>query len=515
MADTTHRNVGVPSFDLDMRIVPLTERKISQETCQKYGVAVGYDTQGNAIEQHYALKKRDGTFGGRAIRLLPKDFRMSVPDGVHTLALFGSHLFPGGSSRSITVTEGHIDALSAYEMQGSKWPVVSVNTGAGGARKEFQLNLEYLESFEHVYICFDADAPGQQAAIACANILSPGKAKIVRLDPGLKDASGYKTAGKEDQFVKAWWQAQTYTPAGILNGATVLDRIRNAPEIPSIPFPFDGLNKKTYGIRRGEAIIVTADTGVGKTSILREFMYGILQADENAKIGTMFLEETPSDTGLGVMSLYAQKPLHLPDTEYTEEEFEKAAEILRSDRVYFYDSFGSNSIDEIVSRVRYYAKGLGCQYIFLDHLSIVVSDQSQGDERKALDAIMTRLKTLTIELNIALIAVVHVNRQGEIKGTSSIKQLANIVIELDRDVNAADEMTRSTLFMRVSKNRFSGQTGPAGCARYNTRTGRMEELTEAFTGVTDKEMKDVFGETTGSDNPEIAHLLGGGAAAAA
>ena len=87
----------------------------------------------------------------------------------------------------------------------------------------------------------------------------------------------------------------------------------------------------------------------------------------------MFLEENNEKTALGLMSLAANKPLHLPDSEYTEQEYADAFKAtMGTDRVYLFDHFGSSSIDNIVSRVRYLARGCQCGFILLDHISIVV-----------------------------------------------------------------------------------------------------------------------------------------------
>jgi twinkle protein len=386
-------------------------------------------------------------------------------------------------------------------IQGQKWPTVSIINGADSAEKEFKRNLEYLESFEKVYICMDRDDPGQHAAISCAKLLSPGKAFIVKMDPELKDPCEYLKQGRSEQFIREWWAAPLYTPAGILSSSTVKERIRNREHAPSVPYPFEGLNSLTYGIRKGEAVIVTADTGVGKTSFLREVQHSILEHDKDAKIGTMYLEETPEDSGLGMMSVSASIPFHLPDAKYTEEEYKEAEKILDEDRVFFYDSFGSNNIDEIISRVRYYARGLGCGYIILDHLSIIVSDHQQGDERKKLDEIMTKLKTLTIELNIALIAAVHVNRSGQIRGTAGIEQLANMVIKLSRDIVNPDPIKRNLVNYLVGKNRFAGKTGPACVCKYDDDTGRTVEVNDETYKVSDEELTKFFN----SDTMEAEH----------
>jgi replicative DNA helicase len=120
----------------------------------------------------------------------------------------------------------------------------------------------------------------------------------------------------------------------------------------------------------------------------------------------------------------------------------------------------------------------GCDYIFLDHLSIIVSDQS-GDERKQLDELSTKLKTLCMELNIALIAVIHENRSGEIRGTAGVGQLANMVIQAKREIKSKDNWRRNVICLSVNKNRFSGTTGPSSYLFFDTDTGRLRELGEA------------------------------------
>ena len=68
-----------------------------------------------------------------------------------------------------------------------KWPVVSVKTGAGGAKRDIKQAIEWLEAFDSVVFMFDNDDVGQKAALECAALLSPRKAKIAKLP--LKDAS--------------------------------------------------------------------------------------------------------------------------------------------------------------------------------------------------------------------------------------------------------------------------------------------------------------------------------------
>jgi len=134
------------------------------------------------------------------------------------------------------------------------------------------------------------------------------------------------------------------------------------------------------------------------------------------------------------------------------------------------------------------AKALDCKWIVLDHLSIVVSAQENGDERKAIDAIMTKLRSLVQELGVGLFLVSHLRRtQGrahedggqislsELRGSQSIAQLSDMVIGLERDQQNDNEQVRNTTTVRVLKNRYAGLTGACCWLKYDKVTGRMTE----------------------------------------
>lgn len=234
-----------------------------------------------------------------------------------------------------------------------------------------------------------------------------------------------------------------------------------------------------------------AGSGLGKSQFLREIVYSIKQHTSDA-IGLMFMEESVRRTALSLMSLAVDKPLHLPTTEATEEERKRAFDhVLGDGQIFLFDHFGSSDVDNIVARVRYMAKAMDCRYVFLDHVSIIVSAQSNGDERKAIDEVMTKLRTLVQETEIALFVVSHLKRPeskgheegavtslAQLRGSASIAQLSDIVIGLERNAQADDTTERNTTRVRVLKNRFSGETGKACSLLYSATTGRMTEYEE-------------------------------------
>jgi twinkle protein len=320
---------------------------------------------------------------------------------------------------------------------------------------------------------------GKKTAKQIAELFKPGKCRVLELQEA-KDPNAYLAGGLAKQFVDEWYKAPAYMPDGLKIGTEMWDEIINRPKHFQVDYPFDGLNKLTYGIRLSEMVVVTAETGIGKTSTLKEVEFALLMNPELKEkgygVGFIHLEEPNYDTALGLMSLHANKPFHLPDTERTTEELRAAYDaVICSERVVIWDHFGSNTVDAVLDKIRH-MHALGCKYIVLDHLSIVVSDQS-GDERKQLDEIATKAKTLCMNLNIALLVVIHQNRQGQIRGTAGVEQLANIVIKLYRNNKDNNEWRRNVTKIMVEKNRFCGRTGPACWLWYNPVTGRLEELT--------------------------------------
>ena len=100
--------------------------------------------------------------------------------------------------------------MAAYELLGEKWAVVSIKRGASSAVKDVKESIEYLESFDNIMICFDKDKAGEEASKQVASIIKPGKARIITLPNGYKDANDMLRQGKFQEFTRAWWDEWNY-----------------------------------------------------------------------------------------------------------------------------------------------------------------------------------------------------------------------------------------------------------------------------------------------------------------
>lgn len=464
------------------RYQDLIKRGIKEDTCRKFGYQVG-ELNGKKV-QLAPYYDASGKMVAQKVRGADKSF--SILGDISTAQLFGANLWNNG--KKIVVTEGEIDCLTVSQIQGNKWPTVSIPNGASGAKKALQKNLEYFNSFDEVILMFDMDEPGRKAAEECAQLFEPGKAKIASLPH--KDANECLQQNQPEAVISAIWNAKAYRPDGIIAGEDLWEQVSHEEVVNSIPYPWDRLNELTRGARRGELVTLTAGSGVGKSAVVREIAHHLIKQGET--VGMIMLEENPKRTALGLMGIELNKPLHLSREGVSEEDLRSAfRSTVGSGRVYLYNHFGSSDIENLVSRVRFLARGLGCSWIVLDHLSIVVSGLGDGDERRLIDNAMTLLRTLVEETGVGMFLVSHLRRpegdkgheQGaktslsQLRGSHSIAQLSDMVVGLERN-QQGDNPNLTTL--RVLKNRFSGETGEAGYLSYDRDTGRLSETTGDF-----------------------------------
>lgn len=456
----------------------LVKRNIPQSICQKYGYTVGDHRSKRCQIANY--RDSSGKLVGQKLRYPDKSF-----ETVGTVrTLFGMHLF--GKGKRITITEGEIDAMSVSSAFNGKWAVVSVPSGAQSAMSSIKHNLEYLNNFDEIVLMFDMDEVGVAAARKCASVLPVGKAFIANLPA--KDPNELLMENRSSEIIQSFWDATQYRPDGIVAGEDMWDIVSKTEIVDSSDYPYEGMNKITRGLRVGEIVCFAAGSGVGKSAVCREIAYHLIK--NNEKVGYIALEESIKRSAQGIMGLAINKTLHL-GTEVEEEELRKAFDAtVGSGNFVTYDHWGSIESDNLINRIRYMNKGLGCKWIFLDHVSICVSGQ-EGDERKMLDILMTKLRSLVEEVGVGMILVSHLKRPegrgfeegrettlGHLRGSAGLGQLSDMVIGLER--NQQDEEVKNQTTVRVLKNRFSGETGVACTLEYNKHTGRIHEQNTYF-----------------------------------
>lgn len=474
---------------LKLPISALTDRGIKEDIAKLYGVRVAFSESNNELEKHYYPITKNGEITGFKARIIKDKKFYSVGD-IKGGDLFGFNII--NSNKFLIVTEGECDTLAGKQMLrnlGKDYSICSILHS-----KSIKDNLEALSKFESIILMYDQDKVGIKQAKEDAKLLPPGKVKIARWD-NYKDINDMLRANNNKLFMSAIYSAKEYRPDGIVRLSQAWDRLFENDSIKSIPYPWKGLNDKLYGLRPREIVTITAGSGVGKSAFCREIQHWLLpNIPEGDNIGILALEENIGRTAWGLMGIEANKPLHIREERYSykKEDFEKYFNAtVGTGRYVAYDHFGSTSSKNLISQIRYMINAMDCRWIFLDHLSIVVSDMDEtGDERRTIDTIMTKLRQLTEETGANLINVVHLRRMSgdkgherggevslnQLRGSHSIAQLSDAVIALERDQQADDDFEANLTLQRVLKNRYAGYVGPANYLYYDAKTGRLKEV---------------------------------------
>lgn len=479
----------------------LKERSISYATAEKYGVRVGVDVR-DGITPIYTLfpcHKGDSLTGFIQKSVTPEGNSYRAISDCKGCDLFGLSTIPR-KGKKLFITEGQEDCLSLYqvlkEQSSIDWEPAVVAIGGSLSKVncifENVNNVSIIDNYEEIILALDQDHAGKEAANKIAKLLA-GKAYIATFP--LKDPNEMLKAGKGDELKWAvLTRAKKYQPDGIVNAKDAWDRYKAAKKVEYYPFPeyMTELNKMLYGAKAGTVTTLGAGTSIGKTTVLRALKYHFLTTTDQ-KIADIELEADINETLKSLVGLKLGKRITLPDVEVEASVEEKAYEDLFSTGRYtLYDFFGGMDDESLFSKLRYFAN-TGHKFIFLDHLSIIVSEYaSEGGERERIDTIMTKLAKLAKETNTCIFLVVHLKKSengkesfekgaipdlDDLRGSSSIKQLSWDVVFLSRNTQHPDPECAKITELTSAKCRLTGRTGNAGYIKFDENTGRYVGVT--------------------------------------
>ncbi len=444
----------------------------SEATMRKFKVKTRINAEGKPVAVVYP-------YGAKAslVRWLdrPKDDAFRWEGEASEASLFGADIFSAGEAQAVTITEGAQDALSAFEMLGSKYPVLSVRS-ASSARKDCAARFDYINSFQKIYLALDNDEPGQKAAKEIAGLFDFNKIYHVQLTK--KDANDYHMAREGDKFAKIWWNAKRYLPQGIFSSFAEFDKIIDEKEMKhGAPYPFKTLNDMTYGIRPGEFVLLTGLEGIGKTEILRTAEYHYLK-NTKEKVGIIHCEEDEDRILRGIAGLELGVPCHLPDSPVSKQEIKDAYRRVAGDdeRIHLYSPFEIDDPDAVLDNMRFLATVCGCKLIAFDNITKTVSGLDIANVTQKLDYLSTKIAAMAKERDVAVVVISHVNDEGLTRGSRNISKVCNIWIHVDRNVKAGTLEERNTSYLTINKNRYSGRTGPAGRLWFDPGTFALTEI---------------------------------------
>ena len=271
-------------------------------------------------------------------------------------------------TKTLVITEGEIDALSVGEAFQRKfnriYPVCSLPSASGTA--SVLRNRDWVNRFEKVILMLDHDDAGRAATDQIAKMIKAGKVYIANLPE--KDANDTLMKHGFQAIVSAVYDAQEWSPAGIVMGETVWEQFQARQSIESVPYPecLGGLNEKLKGIRQGEITLFTSGTGSGKSTVIKEIVLDLLEKTDD-RVGLISLEESVGDTAEKFISMSLNRSLSDPPPATEQEQREGFEKVFGDERLVLLDHQGSVGDNSLIDKIEYMAL-MGCKYLSLIHI---------------------------------------------------------------------------------------------------------------------------------------------------
>lgn len=389
---------------------------------------------------------------------------------------FGMHLANPAKHKQICICEGELDAPSIYQAFNGKVAAVSVPNGAQNAAGFVKKRLDEFLKFETVVVCTDNDEAGDKAASQIMDLFDPGKVKRALFPK--KDANETLEALGSHVLKETVEAAREIRPDGIKPASEYSGIALAPPDRRATDCAFAYWNAKAP-FYDNQLIVLVAGSGIGKTTFARAL--ALHDMERGIKVGWLGLEETAEEAVFRFVGMAAGIQLHARQT-YEGLDIEQMKAIEQADKfvcgsgsLELFDHFGSLDEEVILQRMNYMVRSLGCQHLYLDHLTIIGS--GLGHDTRTIDSLITKIRSFIAATKCTVFAISHLSRQqgqnfengdvpelSAIRGSHGIVQLADTIWGLGR--KRGTNLTQS----HCLKNRMLGRTGYAGSFEFDEST---------------------------------------------
>ncbi len=436
-----------PPVNLEHEFVPLRKdgkvfkwltetRKIPAKVLAEY--RIGESREGDCVVfPSYTADKKLNSLKFRSVA--DKSKMWVLPKGAPKM-LFGIQAIPG-TQEDLFITEGEIDAmtLAAYGYTavsvpfGAKWPG---SDGKDPNTEWIQHDYEWLERFIEVYLCLDADEPGQKATDALVPRVGRERCRILDYPKGKKDANECLVAGiSEKEFWNFMNAARDLDPAELIKPSEIEKDIwlefhpeLNDRERMGDPTPWDALS---FTFNPSELTIWHGYNGHGKTILLNHIMLKFASMGVSSCVASLEFPARKTIKNLARQAMGKCKPKD-------EAELHNVVRWLDS-HFWLYAHVGETTVEAALYIFKYAAKKYGVKHFVLDSLMMLedIGGEEYDDQKRAC----LRMKEFASDYKVHLHLVAHSKkpdskhdpdkyppRKYDISGSGNISNVADNVI---------------------------------------------------------------------------------------
>ena len=403
---------GSPAYDY-----LINERKLNEETIDYF--RLGYDEKKNAVAiPHF----KNGELINIKYRFLkPKDIRYTSEPNAEQWLFNDSGIETALSKGAVAIAEGEFDCMSLWQA-GFK-NVISPGSGANS----YAIWIESLDKIKSVWIAYDSDQPGQNAAKELAERIGLEKCRNVLYPEGIKDANDFMTKHTPDELRELFGKAKPMYKSEFNSIPDVIREMVEAPReyIMTKLFP-------EVRIYKDNLTVLTGVTNSGKSSLALNIALEL--AGEGVPVLVLPLERGIYTVGRRLIQIAINKTEE--EIEFTPKEklYELTNDIAKLP-IYFAMPDKNRLLETITRAKRVY----GVKYVIIDQIDQAVR-QVSGNKEIAISDTMRDLKQLSESQQVALLVVAHIRKlaPGEkismdaLKGSNSLSTDPETVVLLDR-----------------------------------------------------------------------------------
>lgn len=434
----------------------LDSRNIGSEAADYFNL--GYDEEKHAIT--LPVYKRGELINLRYRFIDPNHQPKYIQTkGAETWLYHEQGIKHGIEKTGVLIVEGEFDLISCW--QAGIENVISPTSG----KDSYGPWLELLDKISKIYIAYDNDKPGREAAQKLASRIGEEKCQEVLYPEGIKDANDYFQENTIEEFRELLKEARPFYQYQFSGLGDILEKLskRKGDRLTIDKLP---------GVKLGDdwVVMISGITGVGKTSYVLNLTNDLVERD----IPTLILPFERGPEVVGERFLQVRYNITEGDTFQLEEtDWQEYKEDCRDLPLYF-SMPKQHEAMEIVKKAK---RIFNTQIVIVDHLDYAVSNIGR-DKLAATSQFMHEIKEVAIEEKIIFLVVHHLRKLKspgttktpkptieDLKGDSSVMQVPEAVVLLS---SADDELTQLEVDVVKNKGRMKSVI-----YEFNIETGKL------------------------------------------